>query len=83
MESFDTVRDVTDRLSTVMLGTPYDRDSLAPERFLIDHLGELVEDYGLGIINRDELRAAFDKHNIIGFDIDQWIEEMESKGVYG
>ena len=73
---------LSDTLSQALLGTPYDYNSNQPERFLIDHLVEVFEDYAMSAeYSRDEVRAEFRKHQIPNFDVDQYIGQLVEMGV--
>jgi hypothetical protein len=69
-------------LSDQLTQSAYDRSSKQPERFLIDHLVEQVQDWGIGRISTQELRAAFSEHDLGNFNIDQWISTKVAEGVY-
>ena len=72
-------------LSDIIASTPRPpttRDPLHEDRFLIDHLVEMVEDMGLGDVTYKELRREFRRHNIPNFDLDLWMSEMVEKGIY-
>ena len=70
-------RDLADALSQHMLGHDADPLSTLQERFKIDYLVELAEDYGVGDISLQELIQAYAG---TGFDITLWINEMVNAG---
>ena len=70
-------RDLANALSHTMLGTPYDDRSTLPERFQIDNLAEMAEDFAMGDTSLDELIQAFSG---TGFDIQLWISQMVTQG---
>lgn len=69
-------------LSQAILGHPYDRNSTAPENFLIDHLVESVLDFEIGERSFDELRSQFYREDLGTFDFDSWFNEQVSEGTY-
>lgn len=76
------LKDLESTLAHQMLSSSYDRKSTHPERFLIDHLVEQVQAWGVGEVSIEELRATFLEHDIGNFDIDQWIATKVEEGVY-
>ena len=70
-------RELADALTQHMLRQNADPMNTLQERFTIDYLVELAEDYGMGDIDLPELIRAYAGS---GFDIALWVNEMVSAG---
>ena len=75
----DISDDLSEALSQHLLDQPYDPKSLHEEKFLIDHLVELTEDWEFGDVSLQELVGAFSG---TGYDITLWISDKIEQGVY-
>lgn len=78
----DPREELPDLLSQALLGAPYDPNSTAPEKFLIDFLDERVEDWEQGLMSTADLLALFDREKITGFDIRTWLQDNVDAGNY-
>lgn len=79
---YNPTEDLREELSHHLMQTPYDPDSTHREKFLIDHLKEVVDDWSIGDLSYDEMIREFQGENLGNFDIHQWLREMSEEGHY-
>ena len=74
--------DLAHTLSKLTTGSPYDNDSTQPERFKIDYIQEMLEDYELGDVSYSNLKTNFSREFGQVLDIDLWLDQMVTDGTY-
>lgn len=78
----DHLDDLANTLSKLTTGSPYDVDSTQPERFKIDYIQEMLEDFELGDVSYENLKNNFSREFGQIMDIDLWLDTMVADGTY-